>query len=261
MSITATYTPAVDDTIFTIVLTGHYGESNSTVTKSFSYDVNATSWNQGIVNAIMGGSVGLGQGDKSKVFIEPGDVTEADGDGVTTVTMQKDDGAGSEGRTSEGLMQASGIRTQSILAETTPDLPSFATASSALYDIALPEGDTITTGAAITVSLQYDDSITDASDLHIYHYTGGEWVAEDTNRSVDTVNKTITADVTSLSPFQVAEGSDPGSGTAVGSSSGGGGCSMASTPVQVQDGLSGMVMMLLPLIVIMVLRVRRRDQY
>ncbi len=258
MELTATYTPAETDTLFTIKITAHYGEENTEVVKSFSFDPNASAWNQGTVNTMMGGMVGMGQGDKSKVFLEAGDITDGDGDGVSTVTMQKDDAA-----VSGNALRTNRLPGRSLLAESTPDLPTYATAASALYDISLPAGDTITDGAAVTVSLEYDDSVTDTSGLHIYHYTGGAWVAEDTSRTVDTVNKTITADLTSLSPLVVAEGASPG-GSGGGSTpvssggGGGGGCRLASQPVGWQNGIPETTLILLPLAVLFCLRLRKR---
>ncbi len=263
MELEATYTPDAADTVFTLAFTAHYGTDNAEVSKTFSYDVNADAWNEGTVNTLMGGLVGLGQGDKSKCYCEPGDITDGDGDGSSIITFQKDDTA-----VSGNAVHANSVRGESLLALATPDLPSYATSSSALYDISLPAGDSITTGQAVTVSFEYDSSVTDTSDLHIYHYTGGEWVAEDTSVSIDITNNTITADVTSLSPFQVAVGSAPsgssgssGSSTpAASSSSSGGGCSVASGPATLRDGAAGMVLMLLPVFVLMVLRLRRRNQ-
>ncbi len=257
MELTATYVPAETDTLFTLTLTAHYGEENTEVVKSFSFDPNASAWNQGTVNTMMGGMVGMGQGDKSKVFLEAGDITDGDGDGVSTVTMQKDDAP-----VSGDALRTHRLRGRSLLAESTPDLPTYATAASALYDISLPAGDSITDGAAVTVSLQYDESVTDISDLHIYHYTGGAWVVEDTNRTVDTVNKTITADVGSLSPLIVGQGSAPGGSgggsTPVSSSGGGGGCRLASQPVGWQSGIPETTLLLLPLGLLCWLKLRRR---
>jgi len=264
MTIDAGYTPDAADTIFTLALTAHYGKNNNTVSASFSYDVNSTAWNQGTVNTLMGGMVGLGQGDKSKVFMEPGDVTDGDGDGVSTVTMQKDD----SGVSGNGV-HANSVERRSLLAEATDPLPAGATAASALYDIALPSGDSITTGASVTVSLQYNDSVTDTTNLHIYHFTGGAWVAEDTNLTIDTVNKTLTADVTSLSPFQVVTASSVDTPTdtpadtpaAVSSGGGGGGgCSLASNPVSMPNGIGETALMILPLLVLVLMKLRRRSQ-
>jgi len=253
MEVTGTYTPpaSIIDPVYTVTFTAHYGENNSVVTKVFQYDMNSTAFNEGKIESLLGGSVGMGQGDKSKVFFEPGDITDGEGDGITTVTMQKDDSV----LTSNGL-STSGLRRESLLAEATPDLPSYATPASALYDIDLPSADSITSGASVTVQLQYSSSITDTSDLHIYHYTGGEWVAEDTNRSVDTVNHTITADVTSLSPFEVGDGSASSSSSSSSStsSSSGGGCALSSAPVTPVEGLPGMILLLLPVFVLAMLR-------
>ncbi len=252
--INATYTPASGESTFTITLTAHYGTNNTVVSKAFTYDVNATAWNEGKVNTLMGGEVALGQGDKSKVFFEPGAITDASGDGVSTITFEKDDSA-----LSGNGVRSNSVRGESLLAEATPALPSYATAASALYDVTLQSGDAITSGSSITVSLQYDSSVTDTSDLHIYHYTGGAWVAEDTNKNIDTVNHTISADVTSLSPFEVATGSSSGSsGSSTStSSSGGGGCALTASPVSMWDGLTGVMILLLPLIVLGTLRLRR----
>jgi len=118
----------------------------------------------------------------------------------------------------------------------------------------------------VTISLQYDDSVTDTSDLHIYHYTGGEWVVEDTNRTIDTVNKTISADVTSLSPFQVAEGSSSessggsSSGSTASSGGGSGGCRLAAGPVPPGSALSETVLLFLPLAVLLTLRLRKETE-
>lgn len=255
MELTGTFTPPVSiiDPVYTITFTAHYGENNTVVTKSFQYDMNATAFNEGKVEALLGGSVGMGQGDKSKVFFEPGDITDGEGDGITTVSMQKDDSV----LTSSGL-STTGLRGESLLAESTPALPSYATAASGLYDISLPSADSITSGASVTVQLQYSSSISDTSDLHIYHYVGGDWTAEDTNMSIDTVNHTISADVTSLSPFEVGNGSASSSSSSGSSASssggGGGGCALSSAPVTPTEGLPGMILLLLPVFVLAMLR-------
>ncbi len=61
--------------------------------------------------------------------------------------------------------------------------------------------------------------------LQVMHLTGGNWVQEETNRTVDTENHTISVDVASLSPFvsAVVEAAAVDGGTDGGAVSNGGG--------------------------------------
>ncbi len=58
----------------------------------------------------------------------------------------------------------------------------------------------------VTLQVQYDPSrVSDIDQIQVLHLVNGQWVAESTNRTVDTENYTISVDVTSLSQFLAAE--------------------------------------------------------
>jgi hypothetical protein len=237
-----TYTPSTGESEFSFSVVAHYGADYTQVLQPYTIDLGVLSANQGLVNTFMGGNVSLGEGDASGVYFEPGDIDDANGDEESVVDVTKSD-VGAVGDESARFSFASLFGYANLLGpmamgseniirpEVSTDLPATATARSKQYDFSIG-ADSIASGQTVTVTLQYDEG-TDTTRLKVYHYTGGAWVEENTGRFVDTVNRTISAEVTSLSPFVAAEdssipsGSLPGTGGTTDTptdSSGGGGC-------------------------------------
>ena len=219
-----TYEPAADETTLAFTLTGHYGADYTLVQQSYTIDLTVDGANQGLVNSFMGGTVNMGDGDASGVYFEPGDLEDTDDNGKTVVDVNKADvGAGSEALVRREARAAGTL----IAPEAVDDLPAWATAASQQYEFSIGE-DSVTAGSTVTVTLQYASG-SDTDNLHVLHYTGGAWVVEDTNVTLDTDNRTISVEVTSLSPFVAVEGTPDDSGSSsstplLPSSSGGGTC-------------------------------------
>ncbi len=97
------------------------------------------------------------------------------------------------------------------------------TTTSSVMEIA---ADTAVISGSITVTIPYDEANIPAgvteSNLKMLHFTGGVWVTESTNCSVDTANNKITCTVTSLSPFATGAGTATSSSSSSSSSGGGG---------------------------------------
>ncbi|MCD6569829.1 MAG: hypothetical protein J7L53_03910, partial [Deltaproteobacteria bacterium] len=247
-----TYTPVQGESSFGFTITAHYGADYTQAQESYIIDLTVDGANQGLVNTFMGGKVNMGGGDASGVCFEPGDI-EDNGDGKTVVDVTKAEvGAGSESA-AESIFAAGVI----IAPEATDALPSWATAVSRQYDFSIG-ADAIADGQSVTVTLQYTDGA-DTDNLHVLHYTSGAWQVEATSKSIDTENKTITVDVTSLSPFVAVEGTvpdddDSGSTPLYSGGSSGGGCF-----VETACSTGGIAGMLLPLLfMIPLVKTRRR---
>jgi hypothetical protein len=185
-----------------------------------------------MVNSFTGGSVFMGGGDASSLYAEPGAIEDHNNDGQTVVDVNKTD--------TEATMDSKAVdirnnaKSHLIAPEANTALPTWATTASKEYDFDLG-ADQVASGKTVTVTIQYDEG-TSTSSLNILHYVGGVWRLEETNKTIDTVNRTISASVSSLSPFVVVTGTPPadtpGSGgttdtptdTSGGGGGGGGGC-------------------------------------
>jgi hypothetical protein len=228
------YTPATGETEAAFTITAHYGADYTQIQQTFAVNLAVLAANEGLVNSFMGGKVNLGGGNASGVYFEPGTIQD-NGDGQTVVKVTSSEvGAGGEEfaflsvenimgyKASLGLF---GIEAEDVIApEASSPLPSWATARSNEYNFTIGS-DAITEGNTVTVILQYDEGA-DTSRLNVLHYVDGQWVVEDTNKTIDTVNRTITVEVTSLSPFVAAEGTPPDEQQASGGGGGGGSCFM-----------------------------------
>lgn len=86
---------------------------------------------------------------------------------------------------------------------------------SAFYDIFLPAGVSHVLKNEALLTLKYDDSITDPANLNVYYFdpNNNVFLLEKSQRTVDTVNKTITVGVRHLSTFVVLQGQAPVVGT------------------------------------------------
>ncbi|MBL0349122.1 MAG: hypothetical protein IPP68_01935 [Elusimicrobia bacterium] len=86
---------------------------------------------------------------------------------------------------------------------------------SAFYDIFLPAGISHVLKNEALLTLKYDDSIADPANLNVYYFdpNNNVFLLEKSQRTVDTVNKTITVGVRHLSTFVVLQGQAPVVGT------------------------------------------------
>jgi len=244
-----TYTPGVDETSLAFTITAHYGADYTRVQTNYTIDLTVDGANQGMVNNFMGGKVGMGGGDASGIYFEPGDI-EDDGDGKTVVDVTNSE-VGAGGESVAGSIFAAGVV---VVPEDTDALPSWATAASQQYDFSIGV-DAIADSQSVTVTLQYTDG-TDTDNLHVLHYTSGAWQVEATNPSIDTINKTVSVDVTSLSPFVAVTGTVPDDSTPLYSGGSSGGTCFVETACST-GGIAGMLLPLLFMIPLVKTRMRK----
>ncbi len=282
--ISATYTVGAGDSDVTLNLAVHYGDDATLLTytvdsqpvlPSFIFNVNNIT-NSSVVNTYMAGQVKLGNGDPAQIGVPAGAfetgtcsdttyVTKATCETASktwtpssvakvNVTVEKDESgaalAALLGRApmSEAEAAKRGVFARAVLTA----LPTDVTAAGDLYDFsasAANVGDAVDQKAAVTVLIPYTAG-TDTDNLYIYHLVDGasSWTKEETSRVIDTDNNTITAEVTSLSPFLAAVASDDSSSSSSSSSSGSGGgsCfidSAASGPVTPLAGMAQVAIM------------------
>ena len=257
-TIRASYTKGADDSDVSIFLAVHYGNDATTLVKAISFNVNTLAMNSDAISTYLAGQVKLGNGDATQIYLPAGSLDTSD-DGKAIVSIEK---------TSDEPGELAGASSMAIRKEgrfakamATP-LPEGATAAGSQYDFsysAANTGATVSQIGTITVQLQYDPQrVGNVDNLQVMHLTGGNWVQEETNRTVDTENHTISVDVASLSPFVPAEveaaavdGDPAGGGTDGGtvSSSGGNsssGCFIGTARTGVSGSAAALWLLLLP---------------
>lgn len=82
---------------------------------------------------------------------------------------------------------------------------------SSFYDIFLPQSVARIFTNRATLTLRYDDSVTDPAALNIYYFneSNGVYTIENNDRRIDTVNKTISVSIGHASVFTVLSSSQP----------------------------------------------------
>jgi hypothetical protein len=243
-TITATYDKAIDDSTVKLVLAVHYGDDATILTYAetlpvLEFDVAAGTIcaNANVVNTYTAGQVKLGNGDPSQIFVPSGAFSTTDGRVKVEIKKLDEETVAAQGAYLASLHRAA-RRGSSARAVTA--LPAdTATAAGDRYEISAEDptdpGTNIqpAAGGKITVQLKYDPSlVSDTSNLYVYHLPEGSstWVKETGNLTIDTENKTISVEVTNLSPFLAgvaAAGGVSGSG-ALGSSDLSSSCFMKS---------------------------------
>jgi hypothetical protein len=230
-SLSASYTKDSADSTVVLTLAVHYGDDDTTLLEQLSFNVNTLAKNQDSVSVFIPGAVKLGNGDASQIYVPAGALDTSD-DGQAIVTIEKTD---EEPGTLSGESR-NAVATRGIFAPSARNaLPDTATAAGDQYDFSVSASGnsaTVSQVNTVTVQIQYDpDLVDDVDQLQIMHLVNGTWQTETTNRTVDNENYTISADVSSLSPFLAAvvrsgseddaEDDDTGSSSSSGGSSGG----------------------------------------
>lgn len=82
---------------------------------------------------------------------------------------------------------------------------------SAFYSVLLPAGISHTLAQNATLTLYYSDDVEDPSALNVYYFDedGQRYLIENSNRVVDTVNRTISVQVSHFSTFVILQNSQP----------------------------------------------------
>jgi hypothetical protein len=221
-NISATYTKDAGDTTVELVLAVHYGSDAITKLQTLSFNVGSVASNGDVVNTYTAGQVKLGNGDGSQIYVPAGSLDTDDGEGKVSLNIEKSSGDAVE--PGPALMaDAAGMGV--FASSTSTPLPTGVTAAGDQYDFSVSSlgGGQVVFEGAVTVQVEYDpNEVTDTDILNVYHYINGAWTLEDTNRTLDTENNTISVEVTTLSPFMAGEGTPTSSAAVTGSSSSGG---------------------------------------
>ncbi|MCP4746403.1 MAG: carboxypeptidase regulatory-like domain-containing protein [Desulfobacteraceae bacterium] len=239
-NLSASYTKDSADATVILTLAVHYGDDETTLLEQISFNVNTLAKNEDSVSVYIPGQVKLGNGDASQIYVPAGALDTSD-DGKAIVSIEKtDEEPGTLSRESRAVANSRGIFARSARSA----LPDTATAAGDQYDFSIAaasDSAQVSQVNAVTVQVQYDPALVeDVDQLQIMHLVGETWTAETTNRTVDTENYTISADVDSLSPFIPAvvrdsdggdddSGDDGGSSSSSSSGGGGGGCFISAS--------------------------------
>ena len=204
-NITATYTANEADIDVSFVLAVHYGSDATTLLKTMNFNVNTEAANSDVVNVYTAGQVKLGNGDASQIYVPAGSIETSDNGKAVVVIEKTDEQPGTASVLSKEDAGKMGIFAEPV----TEALPEGVTAKGKLYDFSVQaagDGATASVTSGITVQLEYDDSLVDDVNLlDVWHLVNGSWVRENVNKIIDVENKTISAEVSSLSPFIIAE--------------------------------------------------------
>ena len=259
-TIRATYAKASGDDDVTVILAVHYGDEATTKLKTVSFNVNTLAVNSDAINVFLSEQVRLGNGDASQIFIPAGSLDTSD-DGKAIITIEKSsevpgsfDGAALNTVRHLGVFARSAVRA----------LPEESTAAGDQYDFSYTAANTGANASqvgTVTVQIQYDpERVDDIDELQVMHLVGDTWQVEETNRTVDEENHTISADATSLSPFLAAvvrsdgESSGGSSGSSGGGGGGGGSCFIGTLDSQAGNALG----ILLPVLTLVIFAIIRR---
>lgn len=204
-TIQATYVKGAGDSDVVIKYAIHYGDDATTLVRSFSFNVNTLAINSDAVSVYLAGQVKLGNGDATQIYVPAGSLDTSD-DGKAIVSIEKsEEEPGAVAAVSLDSGNGYGKLTRAV----TTALPEGTASAGDLYDFsytAASDSATVSQVGVVTIQVQYDPSqVSDIDQIQVLHLVGGQWVAESTNRTVDTENYTISVDVTSLSPFLAAE--------------------------------------------------------
>ena len=161
------------------------------------------------INPVFGGSVGVGNGDGSEINADPGDFSTDEDINMTIAKTEASDAPGGAG----APRFAAACYPKGLPLMSRKAVPADAAVISNLYDISAQQlgggNASIAADQTITVTLQYDSTLIPAggstSNLYVCRYdeTDQEWDAIDQTQTVDTVNKTISAQTNHLSYYAV----------------------------------------------------------
>jgi len=220
--ITGIFTPDATDQVFTLKAEGHdvTGLAGSG-TYAFSTAVDA--YNVQIINPLMGGTVTASTSDPTKLVIPPGAVSNpSDPTGnidaevskaiETTAAMitsaqgvlVKRNGKNlSLSRYPQSFQKA--VNTSNIINAQGKVVGRVSTNDkvSSYYDFKIGSAQ-VQSGKTVKISIAYDSTkVADTSMIDVYYLSDNGWVRESNGRSVDTTNKTISAEVNHASLFAV----------------------------------------------------------
>jgi len=214
--IKAFYEPKQGEEEFTFKIVGHRaaktGETD-TDTKgeaSFTIKIASNYVSTDEINAINGGATSLGSfGDSTQVYFPAGSIEDTNDDGKAKVKITAMVASSAQPAPAFNEIGKAVFAPAAYPHNFAPTLP--AGAVSEMYDISLPEGDTITTEGYANVGLEYDSSSGDVTKMNIFSYdsTTGYWRKESLERTIDESKHLITAKVQRLNNYFTVINSNP----------------------------------------------------
>lgn len=237
-SLSVLYTPLVDELNATLRLSGSTAETDSTtglpftVTKSVILRFGQRAAAEQNINPVLGGEVTLAEsaGDPSGVSLPANALLGSDGstaeaDASYGISFSATEDAADLVTAAPGFHSAArGARAAALAPQLARGEAAYipeafqamkaahASATinplSSFYSVLLPAGLSHTLQETATLTLQYDSG-SDPNAINIYYFDGSKYLLESTNRTIDTVNRTITVSVSHFSTFVVLENSLP----------------------------------------------------
>lgn len=221
-----TYTPAAGETSFSITFNGTFNAvnvssgTNFSISKTFTYYLGIAKQKTTQLTNANGGTVTL-ENDPSKFAAQPGTFGSAT-DLVVNVTFRAaqtaSSFAGAAPLTGSGVLE---VADAIGIAAYPPEMAAAIQKAKAVdinplssfYDVVLPLGVShfFPEGREAQLCLTYDATVSDPYALNIYYYnsTSNEYLLENENKAVDTVNRRICANIAHASVFTVLASSAP----------------------------------------------------
>jgi len=227
-SFVVTYTPATGEQTATLAFASNTADINPAtgsafpIAKSVILRFGQRASAEKNINPVFGGEVSLAEADNNPsavslpgnaLLTSTGAIADAGSNYTFSFTATEDvsDVAGISGAPGT---RAAALTTQmargaaSYVSEAYMAMRAAAAASinplSAFYSVLLPAGLSHTLNNAATLTLQYDSG-TDPNTINVYFFDGTKYLLENTNRTIDTVNRTISVDVSHFSTFVVLQ--------------------------------------------------------
>lgn len=224
------YTPPASEQTATIVFSALTSDINpatgtefpisKTITLRFGHDASA----EKNINPVLGGQVTLAESDSDPTTVDvPSNALQTD-DGETadpdasysislTKTSDLDTTTVSRALRVQALERQMALGPAAFLPEAYMAMRSVRASAainplSSFYSVLLPAGLSHTLSQTATLTLHYSDSA-DPNLINIYYFDGTKYLLEKNNRTIDSVNHTISVGVSHFSTFVVLETSDP----------------------------------------------------
>ncbi len=219
--ITGIFTPAATDQVFTLKAQGHdvTGLAGSG-TYAFSTAVDA--YNVQIINPLMGGTVSASTSDPTKLVIPPGAVSDPNdptgnidaevSKAVETTAAMITSAQGIVSVSSKGKNLAlarypksfqRAMNTSNVVNAEGKIVGRVSTSDkvSSYYDFKIGTAQ-VQSGKTVKITIAYDSTkVPDTTKIDVYYLSDNGWIRESNGRTVDTTNKTISAEVDHASLF------------------------------------------------------------
>jgi hypothetical protein len=226
---TVTYTPAAGEQNATLLFSAHTVDIDPStgveyvLSRTVTLLLGQKSTTEQSINPALGGSVSLSDSqDPTNVSIPANALLNADGSAADAtssyaLTLSATEDASQAGASHlQGAPRVSGMMARGPYAYLSESYAAMQAARStanvnplsSFYSILLPGGLSHTLNQNATVTLNYDSGA-DPNMINVYYFNGNQYIIEQTQRSIDTVNRTISVNVSHFSTFVVLQNNQP----------------------------------------------------